>query len=634
MDVNTQGGPFNNALQLAVAKRDDVATRMLLELNASVHLNGGYFGTVLQVASALGNYSLVSKIVAKGVNVNAPGGLYGTALQAAAARGNLQIMKMLLESGAKVNVYGDIFGSALQGAAHKGNLEVVNLLLKQGALVNSESGGYGSALHAAIDIQKIEIFKHLLHAGADVNSCGRIYGYWFNLDKTLDELDFYTYEESLSPPLTGQNFSLETGPALIWAARNLGHDQVKLLLENGADVNAASGPWESEVPLVSHIDQRHGASLNYELGMTTLIWASRNGKRDMIELLLEYGANLDAHSSSGETALLASSEAGHKGIVSFLIERGANLFAKDSFGESALYKAAANGHVDVMRLLLNHKGFHEKHNWSNPHMISRKAIDTIIVNGGFSSVWSDDQENDVIKSVDMNHSIKCLVMNGGSLCISPKKHRSNVDIEEIRINGGICYIDLTHPQTSFYIRKLEINGGSLHLEVNERTRRQRDIKTLELNNGCLSITADKIAFDEVFLSGGSFNCNSRTDLHVRQLTLGSTLSGSSRRQSMADPPSTSCLPEIYVKHSDGHIEQHGTAQPGDQNNQMSTLLTPLYVAARNCHLEAVQLLLESDPDSDKVWPTSIPLHIASGRGHNEIVRLLQEREGTTNRKAR
>ncbi|KUL91240.1 hypothetical protein ZTR_01767 [Talaromyces verruculosus] len=590
VDVNTQGGPFNNALQLAVAKRDYAATRMLLDRGASIHLNGGYFGTVLQVASVQGNHSLVSKILEKGVDLNASGGLYGTALQAAAARGNLQIMKSLLERGANVNVYGGIFGSALQGAAHNGNLEGVNLLLEQGALVNHESGSYGIVLHVAMGSQKVEVFQRLLRAGADVNSYGGIYGSWLKLDEILDEAMTTKFFVGLSPyTLTGKTISLETGPAIVWAARNMEYDQVKLLLENGASVNAASGFWKFDVPAAFRIQRHYGTSLNYELGMTALIWAARNGNRDMIELLLEYGANPDAHSSSGETALLASSEAGHEGIVSFLIKRGANLFAKDSFGESALYKAAAHGHVDVMRLLLNHKGFHETHNWSNPHIIRRKAIDTIIVNGGFFSVWSDDRENDVIRSVDMNHSIRCLVMNGGFLCIGPKRHRSDVDIEKIQINGGICYIDLT----SFYIRKLEINGGSLRLGVDGLMQRRKHIKTLELNNGCLSIVADEIAFQEVFLSGGSFKCNSRTDLYVRQLTLGSTVSGSTRKRNVANPPSTSCLSEIYVKYSDGQIEQHGTTQSGNQNIQMSTVLSPLYVAAKNDHSEAVQLLLQS-----------------------------------------
>lgn len=627
VDVNTQGGLFNNALQLAVVKRDDAATRMLLERGASVHLNGGYYGTVLQVASARGYRGLVSTIIEKGADLNVSGGIYGTALQAAAARGNLQIMKLLLERGANVNVYGGIFGSALQGAAHNGNLEGVKLLLKQGALVNSESGSYGSALHAAMESQKVEIFQRLLRARADVNSHGGLYGSWLDVDSMLDYPITTHYKlVSTSLALKGTSFSLENGPAIVWAARNLEYGEVNLLLEKGADVNAASGPWESEVLLVPHIYQRDGASLNYELGMTALIWAARNGKRDMIELLLEYGADLEARSSSGQTALLAGSEAGQEGIVRLLIQRGANLFARDSFGESALYKAAANGHVDVMRLLLNHKGFHETHNWSNPHMISRKAIDTIIVNGGFSSVWSDDRENDVIRSVDMNHSIKCLVMNGGFLCIGPKRQRSNVDIEKIQINGGICYIDLTHPQTRFYIRKLEINGGYLHLGVYGSTERMRYIGTIESNNGYLSVFADKIIIHEVFLSGGSFKCSSKTELRVRQLTLGSALSGSTRRQNLTNPQSTSCLPEIYVKHSDGHTEQHGTTRPGDQNIQMSTVLRPLYVAAKNGHLNAVRLLLQSGAKFDKVWHMMNPLYAAQQRGHRKIVELLQEKE--------
>jgi ankyrin repeat protein len=292
---------------------------MLLELNASVHLHGGYFGTVLQAASAVGNYSLVSMIIEKGADLNASGGLYGTALQAAAARGNLEIMKILLERGAEVNVSGGIFGSALQGAVHNGNLEGVHLLLNQGALLNSGGGIYGSALHAAMERPDVEIFQHLLRAGADVNHRGRNYGSWLNLNNKPDILRHHILY-SWSPPslyLEATSFSPENGPAIVWAAGHLEHDHVKLLLEMGADVNAASGPWESEVPVVFRVDQRHIAQghrvyLNFELGMTALIWAGRNGKRDIIELLLKYQADLEACSSSGGTALLAGSKAGHE----------------------------------------------------------------------------------------------------------------------------------------------------------------------------------------------------------------------------------------------------------------------------------------------------------------------------------
>lgn len=79
-----------------------------------------------------------------------------------------------------------------------------------------------------------------------------------------------------------------------------------------------------------------------------------------------------------------------------------------------------------------------------------------------------------------------------------------------------------------------------------------------------------------------------------------------------------------MKHSDGQIEQHGTTQPGDQNLQMSTVLSPLYLAARNGHLEAVQLLLQSGAKFDKASHTMNPVDVAQRHGHHKIVRFLQE----------
>lgn len=596
VDVNIQGGLCNNALQLAVANEDDVATRILLEFDVSIHLNGGYyFGTVLQAASVQGNHSFVSTILEKGADLNASGGLFGTALQAAAARGNLQILKTLLERGAEVNVYGGI---------------------------------YGSALHAAMENQKVEIFQHLLRAGANVNIYGGIYGSWLKLDNMRDEIfgNFMAMTPSLeSPPLalTVTSISLENGPAIVWAARNLEYDQVKLLLENGADVNAASGPWESKVPVMCKILRVRRGSLKYELGMTALIWAARNGKRDMVELLLENGAEIETHSSSGETALLAGSQAGHEGIVRFLIERGSNQSAKDGSGENALYKAAANGHVNVMRLLLNHENFDDTHDWNDAHVIRYTDIETVIVNGGVSLVLPDYHENDDIGNYEMKHSIQCLVMNGGFLYAGPEMKESRVNIEKIQINGGICYFDMMHI-SQLYIQKLEMNGGSFHLMIRDGAGMSY-IDSLELNNGHLSITANGIRLYKVSLFEGSFNCNVNSGFHAPQVTLGSTLSGSSRRENIADPLSISGLPEVYIKHSDGQIEQHGTSHPGDQNREMGTMLSPLYAAAQNGHLEAVQLLLKSGAKFDKAWPIMNPLDIAQRRGHHEIVRLFQEK---------
>lgn len=589
---------FHNSLAV-VLRRGDV----------DVNTQAGFFNNALQLACAQGNHSLVSMILKRGADLNASGGHYGTALQAAAARGNIRILKTLLERGAKVDISGGIYGSALQGAAHNGNLEAVNLLLEQGALVNSQGGIYGSALHAAMEPRKTEIFQRLLRAGADVNSCGRIYGSWLDLDGMIDRyLKFvrsFSFSSSFSPILKGTAFSLENSPSIVWAARNLDYDQVKLLLENGANVNAASGPWKSDVPVVFRMD--HTGSFNFELGMTALIWAARNGRRDIIELLLEYGADIEARTSSGQTALLAGSEAGHEGAVRFLIECGADPFTKDNSGQNALFKAAANGHVNVMHLFLGHEGFHDIQNQNvrDPNVIRylNRNIKTIIVNGGFFTYRPFDNSN---------YSIQCLVMNGGFLY-----YQNSVSIQSFQINGGICYFDMNN---GLDIRKLEVNGGSFHLMVHSGNVR---ISSLELNNGHLSISAQRVNFDEVSLLGGSFICNSRSKIYAEHVKMGNTLSHSSDRQSTAGPLSTGGLPDMYIENSKGRIEQYGIARTGEQNIQIDAVLSPLDVAVQNGHLEAVQLLIKSKAKFDKVLPTITPLDIAQRHGHRGITTILK-----------
>lgn len=148
---------------------------------------------------------------------------------------------------------------------------------------------------------------------------------------------------------------------------------------------------------------------------------------------------------------------------------------------------------------------------------------------------------------------------------------SQMFIEKIQVNGGICYFDMMNG-CGFRIQKLEMHGGYFHLMV---PRCAIKIDNLELNNGHLSITASQFTLCEGLLSGGSFNCKSSLGFAADQVTLCRALSDSSRKQSMADPVSISGLPEIYVKHLDGQIGQHGTTQSRDQNVQMSTVLSPL-----------------------------------------------------------
>ena len=116
---------------------------------------------------------------------------------------------------------------------------------------------------------------------------------------------------------------------LILAASFGNKNIVKMLLENGADVN-----------------------LGNNIGATALHFASEHGHREVVELLLGNGANINLADKEGATALHTASEEGYEKVVALLLERRAKVDLTDKDGTTALHVASINGHREVVALLL------------------------------------------------------------------------------------------------------------------------------------------------------------------------------------------------------------------------------------------------------------------------------------------
>ena len=129
--------------------------------------------------------------------------------------------------------------------------------------------------------------------------------------------------------------------ALIWggvpsapvaeAARQDNVEAVRALIAEGGDVDASLGD-----------------------GMTALHWASLNGNRVIVGLLLEAGADVSVTTRLGSyTPLHLASEAGQVGVVPLLLEAGSDVGAVTSTGDvTALHFAASAGNAQLIGLLV------------------------------------------------------------------------------------------------------------------------------------------------------------------------------------------------------------------------------------------------------------------------------------------
>ena len=281
------------------------------------------------------------------------------AFRNAAENGDTALVERLLAAGADVNAKGGRGRrargavTALMNAAANGHADVVELLIDAGADLNLQEPGlreegcdlsecYGrTALLFAVERDHADIVKLLVEAGADVNVRRKDNYGDTALIQAVEDRGYNIVKQLLAAPNIDVNMKSKgieryswsknrEFSALVAAVRNNKPDIVELLLDNGADVNTKDG---------KHI--------------TVLDSAAANGYTDVVELLLDKGARVNKKSGiRGSTALISAAVEGYPAIVKLLIDAGADVNAQNGIGFTALMFAIRNGHIDIVKQLL------------------------------------------------------------------------------------------------------------------------------------------------------------------------------------------------------------------------------------------------------------------------------------------
>jgi ankyrin repeat protein len=412
-DVNAQlGGEYGSALAAAGTGGHEAIVQLLLENGADVNaLLGGDYGSALAAAAVSGNEAIIRMLFKNGADINAQlSGEYGSALAAAVYKGNEAIVQLFLENGANINaLLGGDYGSVLAAAGYGGNEAIVRLLLKNSADVNAQlSGRYGSALAAAVYKGNKAIAQLLLENGADVNAqlSGR-YGSALTAAATkLGGLDgfFLAFEGDV----------YKTKEPIM-----------RLLLENGADVNQRGG--------------RHGSVLN------TLAF---EGRTDILRLCYEqYYGNRQLIDDQGRTPLHLAARGGHKPTFDYLIGLGLDTSAKDAKGDNILHYAASGGSLEILDGILDKYHIDLSHSlyWSPLHLACRTGGFEVIkrlvgkgASGGYVVTTQPDQKWTPY-SVAVFHQNHSITSASTLLGLDKSLHNESVIMPGERHRGVSCH---------------------------------------------------------------------------------------------------------------------------------------------------------------------------------------------------
>ncbi|MCY3550514.1 MAG: CotH kinase family protein [Candidatus Poribacteria bacterium] len=253
-------------------------------------------------AARTGDLASMKRYIIEGADVNEPDeSLNISPLAWSASHGQTEATRLLIENGADVNLKDDNGSTPLHGAVVFGRAGVAKLLVENGANLqvrNNDGGTPADALH--LDwrtttfiggLMGVEVEENIAVMQSGRNEIAKLFGV-----KEFDSKDIPSAQD-----LSGAVFIGDLAA-------------VKHALTEGANANAQDP----------------------QSGSTMLSIAALMGHTEIVALLLEHGADVNAKSRDGGTALHAAAFLGRVETVKLLLEKGADTTLRNNMGGIAV----------------------------------------------------------------------------------------------------------------------------------------------------------------------------------------------------------------------------------------------------------------------------------------------------------
>ena len=254
-----------------------------------------------------------SEVVVAGL-VGSGGGRL-TALVFAAREGDIESARKLLDAGADVNQATEYGWTPLLTAVNNRNYELATLLVARGANVNLANKGGWTPLYLATDnrnieggdypvpkpdLDHLEMIEVLLQRGANPNARVREN----TLTRTIFTMQWF-YEDGATP--------------FIRASQSSDTVLMKMLLKYGADPRIATANGDTALTAA--------AGIGWVDGVTYERSAAEN--LEAVRMLLDLGLDPSQANNEGRSPLMGAALKGRPEVIQLLVDRGANLAAHD-----------------------------------------------------------------------------------------------------------------------------------------------------------------------------------------------------------------------------------------------------------------------------------------------------------------
>ena len=382
-------------------------------------------------------------------------------------------------------------------------------------------------------------------------------------------------------------------------------DIVKMLVEAGAGVCARDDEGSACLTLATYFG--HTETVRYLVGLpevdvnhrhtdsnTALHCAVEKEHTDVVQLLIDAGADIETKDNNGRSPLHCACESGALDIVKMLVEAGAGVRDTDNEGSTCLIIASYFGHTETVRCLVGLPEVDVNHRHTDSNTVLHCAVEQthtgvvqLLIDAGADIETKDNHGRSPVHCACVSGAldvVKMLVRVGAGVCVTDCRGATCLTLasycghtETVRYLVGLPEVDVNHrdsdSNTVLHWAVEQTHTGVVQLLIDAGA----DIETKD-NHGHppLHYACDSGALDivKMLVEAGAGVRDTTENGGSTCLTLAAECGCTETVRYLVG------LPEVDVNHRDSDND------------------TALYLARKDNHTDIVQLLIDAGADMD------------------------------------